>query len=147
MIQETIWFTIGTMSDTPNQQMHVYQSDVPRRSIEPSISALTVYIVVDTCYPTKASFDSSLGTTNVDSAHSTMRAANARAKKIIYENETGCSVDIDKIIEETRQGLYIGIGIGGKGSPGCAYARKCEVESKIVDEDSEDEGEMDTEMS
>jgi hypothetical protein len=150
-LEHCLWgrFTyLYIMSTTPTQSSHRDQSDIPRRSIERSTSALTVYIVVDTCYPTKASFDSSLGKANIDSAHSTMHSANSRAKKIIYENDAECTVDIDKIIEETRQGLYTGIGIGGKENSGCednscAYARKCEVESKIVDEDSEDDGEMD----
>ena len=97
--------------------------------------------MTDTCYPTKSSFNSNIGTTTVDSAHSTKYSANARAKKIIYENDGGCTVDLDKIIEELRQGLYTGIGVGGKEEKdGCCYARKCEVESKIMDEDSEDEG-------
>jgi hypothetical protein len=78
--------------------------------------------------------------TAVFSVHSTMEAANSRAKKIIYENDGGCTVDIDKVIEETRRGLYTGIGIGGdEEKPNGCYARKCEVESKILDEDSEDE--------
>lgn len=52
-------------------------------------------------------------------------------------------VDVDKIIEETKQGLFTGIGVGGKedGGAGSCYARKCEVERQIIDEDSEDEGE------
>ena len=50
------------------------------------------------------------------------------------------SVDIDKIIEEVKQGLYVGIGIGAKDEKdGCCFARKCEVEGKIVDEDSDSE--------
>ncbi|KAJ4374109.1 hypothetical protein N0V83_002848 [Neocucurbitaria cava] len=99
-----------------------------------------IYIVTDTCYPTKPAFDSNVGTTTIDSAHTTKRTANARAKKIIYENERGCTVDLDKIIEELRQGLYTGIGVGGKEEKdGCCYARRCQVDTKTLDEDSEDE--------
>jgi hypothetical protein len=99
-----------------------------------------VYMVVDTCYPTAHAFETNIGTTNITSVHSTKSAANFRAKKIIYENDGGCTVDIDKIIEEVKQGLYIGIGVGGKEEKeGCCFARKCEVEGKIVDEDSDSE--------
>jgi hypothetical protein len=99
-----------------------------------------IYIVTDTCYPTASSFESNLGTTAIISVHSTRTAANARAKKIIYENDGGCTVDIDKIIEEIKQGLYTGIGVGGKADRGGeCFARKCEVEGKIVDEDSDSE--------
>lgn len=49
-------------------------------------------------------------------------------------------MDIDKIIEEERKGLYTGIGVGGREEKkGCCYARKCEVEEKFLDGDSEDE--------
>ncbi|OAL56861.1 hypothetical protein IQ07DRAFT_638256 [Pyrenochaeta sp. DS3sAY3a] len=103
-------------------------------------AAIAIYIVLDTCYPTKASFDTNIGITTVDSAHTTNAAANARAKKIIYENERGCTVDIDKIIEQMRKGLFTGIGLDGMTEKeGCCYARKCEVERRFVDEDSEDE--------
>ncbi len=71
--------------------------------------------------------------------HSNKDAANSRAKRIIYSNGEGCTVDIDKIIEEQRHGLYIGIGIGGKEEKEGCYARKCEVEKMVVEEDSEDE--------
>ena len=99
-----------------------------------------VYIVTDTCYPTASSFHDNIGTAHITSVHSTKAAANSRAKKIIYENDGDCTVDLDKIIEEVKQGLYIGIGVGGKEeSNGCCYARKCEVEGKIVDEDSDSE--------
>ncbi|KAH9868279.1 hypothetical protein J1614_007351 [Plenodomus biglobosus] len=102
---------------------------------------IMVYVVTDTCYPSAANFDLNLGTTSVISVHSSKTAANERAKKIIYENDGGCTVDIDKIIEEVKQGLYTGIGVGGKEEKdGCCFARKCEVEAKMVDEDSEDEG-------
>jgi Txe/YoeB family toxin of Txe-Axe toxin-antitoxin module len=72
--------------------------------------------------------------------HSHKKTANARAKKIIYD--TGhCRVDVDKIIEELKGGLFTGIGVGGKvdGEEGSCYARKTQVERKMVDEDSEDE--------
>lgn len=99
-----------------------------------------VYIVTDTCYPTAHSFEANIGNTHIISVHSTKAAANSRAKKIIYDNDSGCTVDIDKIIEEVKQGLYIGIGVGGKEEKdGCCFARKCEVEGKIVDEDSDSE--------
>lgn len=57
-----------------------------------------------------------------------------------------CEVDQDKIIEEMKDGLYAGIGIGGVENRGC-YARKCEVESKPidVDEDGSSEEEQDVE--
>jgi hypothetical protein len=99
-----------------------------------------IYIVVDTCYPTAHSFKTNIGTANITSVHSTKAAAKSRAKKIIYENDGGCTVDIEKIIEEVKQGLYTGIGVGGKEEKeGCCFARKCEVEGKIVDEDSDGE--------
>ena len=55
-------------------------------------------------------------------------------------------VDQDKIIEELKDGLYTGIGIGGIEGHGC-YARKCEVEAKPIDidEDGSSEEEQDTE--
>ncbi|KAF2856601.1 hypothetical protein T440DRAFT_4100 [Plenodomus tracheiphilus IPT5] len=100
-----------------------------------------VYVVTDTCYPSAVNFDTNLGTTSVISVHGSKAAANERAKKIIYENDGGCTVDIDKIIEEVKMGLYTGIGVGGKEEKeGCCFARKCEVEAKMIDEDSEDEG-------
>jgi hypothetical protein len=99
-----------------------------------------IYIVTDTCYPTAESFQNNIGTTHITSVHSTKAAANSRAKKIIYENDGDCTVDLDKIIEEVKQGLYIGIGVGGKEEKGAwCFARKCEVEGKIVDEDSDSE--------
>lgn len=100
----------------------------------------TVYVVTDTCYPKATDFSEGKGVTAVFSVHSSMEAANARAKKIIFANEGGCTVDVDKVIEETRRGLYTGIGIGGQEERADhCYARKCEVEAKVVDEDSEDE--------
>jgi hypothetical protein len=114
----------------------------------PSSSGTTVvYIVTDIIYPTSSDFDLSKGVFNIDSVHGSRKNANARAKKMIYDGgqiDGGqYKVDLDKIIEETKCGLFTGIGIGGKGDgrqKGC-YARKCQVESKLVDEDSEDEGE------
>ncbi|KAF1841773.1 uncharacterized protein K460DRAFT_358476 [Cucurbitaria berberidis CBS 394.84] len=129
---------------TPTQSTHAKPCD-QSSSHDPipstSTTSVVVYIVTDTCYPTVSSFDSNIGTTTVDSAHSTKSSANARAKKIIYQNDGGgCTVDIDKIIEEVRQGLYTGIGVGGKEEKeGCCFARRCAVEGKLVDEDSEDE--------
>lgn len=106
-----------------------------------------VYVVTDTCYPSALDFDRNIGITSVISVHGSKSAANERAKKIIYENDGGCTVDIDKIIEEVKKGLYTGIGVGGKEEKdGCCFARKCEVEAKIVDEDSEDEGSGDSVM-
>jgi hypothetical protein len=99
-----------------------------------------IYIVTDTCYPTAQSLEANIGSTHIISVHSTKSAANSRAKKIIYDNDSGCTVDIDKIIEEVKQGMYIGIGIGAKDEKnGCCFARKCGVEGKIVDEDSDSE--------
>jgi hypothetical protein len=114
----------------------------------PSSSGTTkVYIVTDIIYPTPSDFDLSKGVFNIDSVHSSRKNANARAKKMIYDGgqiDGGqYKVDLDKIIEETKLGLFTGIGIGGKGDgrqKGC-YARKCQVESKLVDEESEDESE------
>jgi hypothetical protein len=107
---------------------------------------VTVYIVTDTYYPTAADFDVGKGIVNIDSVHSTAEAANVRAKKIMFIHERGEEdLDKDKIIEEIRQGLYSGIGIGGR-EKGC-YARKCEVEEKAVDvdEDESSEESLDTE--
>jgi hypothetical protein len=103
--------------------------------------------VTDIIYPTSSDFNLSKGVFNIDSVHSSRKNANARAKKIIYDGgqiDGGqYKVDLDKIIEEKKRGLFTGIGIGGKGDgrqKGC-YARKCQVESKLVDEDSEEESE------
>jgi hypothetical protein len=117
------------------------------RSLPSSGGAAVVYIVTDIIYPTSSDFDLSKGVFNIDSVHSSKKNANARAKKIIYDGgqiDGGqYKVDLDKIIEEKKRGLFTGIGIGGKGDgrqKGC-YARKCQVESKLVDEDSEEESE------
>jgi Txe/YoeB family toxin of Txe-Axe toxin-antitoxin module len=116
-------------------------------SLPSSGGTIVVYIVTDVIYPTSSDFDLSKGVFNIDSVHSSRSNANARAKKIIYDggqiNGGQYKVDLDKIIEETKRGLFTGIGIGGKGDgrqKGC-YARKCQVESKLVDEDSEEESE------
>jgi hypothetical protein len=108
-------------------------------------SGFIVYIVTDIIYPTSHDFNLSKGVFRIDSCHSSRKNANARAKNIIYDGgqiDGGqYKVDVDKIIEETKKGLFTGIGIGGKGDgreKGC-YARKCQVEGKIVDGDSEDE--------
>lgn len=110
-----------------------------------------MYIVTDIIYPTSADFDHGKGVFRIDSVHSSMKMANARAKKIIFDGgqvDGGqYKVDLDKIIEEMKKGLFTGIGIGGKGDgheTGC-YARKCQVESRMVDEDSEDESEANDE--
>lgn len=108
-----------------------------------------VYIVTDTTYSTSADFDEGKGMTNIDSVHTTSGAANLRAKKIMFARINSGSkddVDQDKIIEELKDGLYTGIGIGGIEGHGC-YARKCEVEAKPIDidEDGSSEEEQDTE--
>jgi hypothetical protein len=123
-------------------QQSIEQPNPPITTVINSVNTgpYIIYIVTDTCYPTAFSFHNNIGTTHVTSVHSTKSAANSRAKKIIYENDGDCTVDLDKIIEEVKQGLYTGIGVGGKEeSGGCCYARKCEVEGKIVDEDSDSE--------
>jgi hypothetical protein len=87
-----------------------------------------------------ADFAHNKGSFRIDSVHSHKKNANARAKKILYD--TGhCRVDVDKIIEEMKGGLFTGIGVGGEmdGEEGSCYARKTQVERKMVDEDSEDE--------
>jgi hypothetical protein len=110
-------------------------------------TVVIVYIVTDTIYATSSDFNFNKGIFRIDSAHSSKKNANARAKKIIYDGgqvDGGqYKVDLDKIIEEMKQGLFTGIGIGGKGDggKGSCYARKCQVEGKMVDEDSEDESE------
>ncbi|KAF9699228.1 hypothetical protein EKO04_003015 [Ascochyta lentis] len=117
------------------------------RSHKPSIKV--VYIVTDTYYPTSADFEDGKGTTSIDSVHTTAGAANSRAKKIMFARnspDNNCVVDEDKIIEEQKSGLYIGIGVGGTETNGC-YARKCEVEAKPIDidEDGSSEEEHDGE--
>lgn len=108
---------------------------------------VVVYIVTDVIYPTSEDFNHSKGNFRIDSVHSSKKNANARAKKIIYDggqvHGSQYKVDADKIIEEMRKGLFTGIGVGGKGDGGhgSCYARKCQVERKMVDEDSEDESE------
>lgn len=109
----------------------------------------TVYIVTDTCYSTSADFDEGKGITSIDSVHTTSRAANIRAKKVMFaciDPGDNREVDPDKILEELKDGLYIGIGINGTEANGC-YARKCEVESKPIDidEDGSSEEEQDIE--
>lgn len=101
-----------------------------------------MFIVTDICYPKESDFASGRGIVTIDSVHSTKKAANARAKKIIFEAGPW-HIDIDKIIEEVRNGLYTGIGVGGEDRPldGHCYARKCEVESWTVDEDDDKESE------
>jgi hypothetical protein len=108
-----------------------------------------VYIVTDTCYSSSADFDQNKGVTNIDSVHTTSGAANARAKKIMFARINPgdkCEVDHDKILEELKDGLYTGIGMGWIENNGC-YARKCEVEVKPidVDEDGSSEEEQDVE--
>lgn len=126
-------------SHTPTRRSH--QEQGAQHQADRKTSTGTIYVVTDTCYPSAANFDSNFGSTTILSVHSSSQAANARAKKIIYENDGGCRVDIDKIIEEVKMGLYTGIGVGGKtGRDGCCFARKCEVEAKLIDGTSEDEG-------
>ncbi|KAJ4384065.1 hypothetical protein N0V86_000910 [Didymella sp. IMI 355093] len=103
-----------------------------------------VYIVTETRYTTAADFDEGKGVTSIDSVHTTSRAANLRAKKIMFARTSpGFEIDEDKIIDEVKDGLYTGIGVGGANENGC-YAKKCEVEAKPIDiEDdgsSEEEG-------
>ncbi|KAF2819971.1 hypothetical protein CC86DRAFT_374686 [Ophiobolus disseminans] len=136
---------------TPTPRTHSAQSSLESLptasySLPSSGAPAIVYIVTDIRYPTSLDFDLSKGSFRIDSVHSSKKNANARAKKIIYDGgqvDGGqFKVDVDKIIEETVKGLFTGIGIGGKGDgreKGC-YARKCQVERKMVDEDSEDEG-------
>jgi hypothetical protein len=114
-------------------------------SLPSSGAPFVVYIVTNIRYPTPQDFDLGKGSFRIDSVHSSRKNANARAKKIIYDGgqvDGGqFKVDVDKIIEETRKGLFAAIGIGGKGDgreKGC-YARKCQVEAKMVDEDSDNE--------
>ncbi|KAJ4340098.1 hypothetical protein N0V87_002718 [Didymella glomerata] len=107
-------------------------------------STKVVYIVTDTRYATAADFEEGKGTTLIDSVHTTSQAANLRAKKVIFARTSpGFEIDEDKIIDEVKDGLYTGIGVGGAERNGC-YARKCEVEAKPIDiEDdgsSEEEG-------
>lgn len=100
----------------------------------------TIYIVIDTCYATLDDFDQGKGSTSIDSVHTTAHVANARAKKIMFARINVMDkrgIDQDKIIEEIKDGLYTGIGMGGDESTGC-YARKCEVEAKPID--VEDDG-------
>lgn len=109
-------------------------------------STKIVYIVTDTFYFTSADFDEGKGITNIDSVHTTSRAANVRAKKVMFARINPgdkCELDQDKIIEEMKDGLYTGIGIGGNVEDGC-YARKCEVEAKPID--IEDDGSSEEEQ-
>lgn len=111
-------------------------------------SPKVVYIVTDTRYPNAADFNEGKGTTLIDSVHSTSGAANLRARKIMLARAgPGSEIDEDKIIDDERNGLYTGIGVGGVEGSGC-YARKCEVEAKhidIEDDGSSEEGEHDGE--
>jgi hypothetical protein len=120
-----------------------------RDSSTPSQSVLAprkVYIVTDTYFPTAHDFDVGKGIVNIDSVHSTPAAAKTRAQKIMFVDEKGQDEsEKDKIIEDTKQGLYIAIGIGGR-VRGC-YARKCEVEAKAVDLDEDDTSEEDVDAT
>lgn len=144
----TLKYTLNTTSAPRTHSTHSSLESLPTATSLPSSSstATIVYIVTDIRYPTTADFDANKGIFSIDSVHSSPRNANARAKKIIYDGgqvDGGqFKVDVDKIIEEMRRGLFTGIGIGGKGDGrvGSCYARKCQVEGKLVDEDSEDEG-------
>ncbi|KAH7405825.1 hypothetical protein DE146DRAFT_753820 [Phaeosphaeria sp. MPI-PUGE-AT-0046c] len=138
---------------TPTQHSPSSLESAPTapHSLPSSGVVFVVYIVTDIIYPTSTDFDHSKGIFRIDSVHSSMQAANTRAKKIIYEGgqiDGGqYKVDLDKIIEDIKKGLFTGIGIGGKGDgyeTGC-YARKCQVESRMVDEDSEDDNEANDE--
>lgn len=136
---------------TPTPGTHSTQSSLESiptaaHSLPSSGAPFIVYIVTDIRYPTAKDWDLCKGIFRIDSVHSSVKNANARAKKIIYDGgeiDGGqFKVDSDKIIEEMRKGLFAGIGTGGKGDgreSGC-YARKTQVERKMVDEDSEDEG-------
>jgi hypothetical protein len=143
---------IGTATDRMSTtRMHSPRSSTESlstasNSLPSSGTPFVVYIVTDIRYPTTLDFDLNKGSFHIDSVHSSRKNANARAKKIIYDSgqvDGGqFKVDVDKIIEETRKGLFAAIGIGGKGDgreKGC-YARKCQVEAKMIDEDSDIEG-------
>lgn len=140
----------GDTNHTPtphSPQSSLGSAPTAPHSLPSSGPVVVVYIVTDIIYPTSADFDHSKGVFRIDSVHSSVKMANGRAKKIIYDGgqiDGGqYKVDLDKIIEEMKKGMFTGIGIGGKGDghdTGC-YARKCQVESRMVDEDSEDESE------
>jgi hypothetical protein len=108
---------------------------------------LMVWIVTDICFPNNTDFQLNKGTPHIDSVHTSIESANARAKKIMWE---GRPPDIERVIEDVNNGLYIGIGVGGTegeksvkaGGTGC-FARKVQVERKSVDVDSESDGEED----
>jgi len=105
----------------------------------------TIYIVIDTCYASLDDFDQGKGSTSIDSVHTTAHVANARAKKIMFARINvmdKCGIDQDKIIEEIKDGLYTGIGMGGDERTGC-YARKCEVEAKPIDVEDDGSSEED----
>jgi hypothetical protein len=133
---------------TPTPRTRSRQSSLESLStVNNFASDSIVYIVTDIIYPTHHDFALNKGVFRIDSCHSSRKNANARARRIIYEGgqiDGGqYNVDLDKILEETKKGLFTGIGVGGKGDGremGC-YARKCQVERKIVDADSEDESE------
>jgi hypothetical protein len=121
-------------------------------SLPSSGSTFGVYIVTNIRYPTSQDFDQNKGSFRIDSVHTSAKNANARAKKLIYDGgeiDGGqFKHDIDKVIEQMENGMFAGIGIGGKGDgreSGC-YARKCQVEYKMIDEDSEDESEYEERM-
>jgi hypothetical protein len=144
-------FTDGHGHDTNRTPTPRTRSPQSSLGSEPTFnsgsSASIVYIVTDIIYPTSNDFNLSKGVFRIDSCHSSRKNANARAKKIIYDGgqiDGGqYKVDLDKIIEQTERGLFTGIGIGGKGDgreKGC-YARKCQVERKMIDWDPEDESE------
>ncbi|KAF2632581.1 hypothetical protein BU25DRAFT_77605 [Macroventuria anomochaeta] len=114
-------------------------SDSPSPNLQKATMKI-VYVVIDTCYATLADFDQGKGSTNIDSVHTTSQAANVRAKKVMFARTNPgdkCEIDQDKILEEIKDGLYTGIGLGGNKNTGC-YAKKCEVEAKPID--IEDDG-------
>lgn len=133
---------------TPIPRTHSTQSSLDSVATEvvsrsSGMEPFVIYIVTDTCFPSQFDFNHNKGTFHIDSVHTSLKNANARAKKIMYEDGP-CVIDNDKVIEETKARLYTGIGIGGiegdvsvkAGGSGC-FARKCQVEKKMVDDDSE----------
>jgi hypothetical protein len=120
-------------------------SDTSKTSKSPT---RVVYIVTDTCYPTSADFNLGKGVTTIDSVHTSTSAANGRAKKIMFARTNpgdSCQLDPDKILEEIKDELYTGIGLGESEEKGC-YARKCEVERKPVDVDEDGSSEEEQDM-
>jgi hypothetical protein len=148
---------ISTEKPTPTLHTHSTNSSLDDAPADASGSSsagqLVVFVVTDMCFPNNNDFQLNKGTLHIDSVHSSITNANARAKKIMWEGKPPCQTDVDRVIEDVKNGLYTGIFVGGKegeksvkgGGTGC-FARKVQVERKRLDVDEDSDLEWDNEQ-